>query len=98
MEWFHRHARGRALLSLMTQYTPCNGKDGAGAAPRRYLSREEYGRVMEWLEEYEIEEGFFQEPSPGRDWLPDFNRPNPFSSRLSRPLWHWKAGTLRPAP
>jgi putative pyruvate formate lyase activating enzyme len=95
IEWFYRHAQDRALLSLMTQYTPCGGKedeeDRAGTAPRRYLSREEYGRVMEWLEEYEIEEGFFQEPSPGRDWLPDFNRSNPFSSRLSRPLWHWKA-------
>jgi putative pyruvate formate lyase activating enzyme len=96
IEWFHHHARGRALLSLMTQYTHCNGgeKTPAAAAPQRYLGREEYERVLEWLEEYGIEEGFYQEPAPGRDWLPDFNRTNPFSSRLSRPVWHWKAGNL----
>jgi putative pyruvate formate lyase activating enzyme len=95
IKWFHRHARGRALLSLMTQYTHCaggeDGKDPGGAAPQRYLIREEYERVMEWLTEYGIEEGFYQEPAPGRDWLPDFSRTNPFSSRLSRPVWHWKA-------
>ncbi|MDR0668777.1 MAG: radical SAM protein [Treponema sp.] len=95
IEWFHHHARGRALLSLMTQYTCCGGEETAPAAsPQRYLGREEYERVLEWLTEYEIEEGFYQEPAPGRDWLPDFSRTNPFSSRLSRPIWHWKAGVL----
>jgi putative pyruvate formate lyase activating enzyme len=111
--WFGRHARGRALLSLMTQYTPLGegdepergGPEEAGdragrtsrrAAPRRRLIREEYEQVMDWLAECGIEEGFFQEPAGAaragsRDWLPDFNRENPFSSRLSRPLWHWKS-------
>jgi putative pyruvate formate lyase activating enzyme len=94
IKWFQRHARGRALLSLMTQYTHCNRGEKAptGTAPQRYLGREEYERVMEWLTEYGIEEGFYQEPAPGRDWLPDFSRTNPFSSRLSRTVWHWKAG------
>jgi putative pyruvate formate lyase activating enzyme len=94
IKWFHCHARGRALLSLMTQYTHCGGEETggkSGGAPRRYLGREEYERVMEWLTEYGIEEGFYQEPAPGRDWLPDFSRTNPFSSRLSRPVWHWTA-------
>ena len=99
IEWFHRHARGRALLSLMTQYTCCGGEgEPQAAAPRRYLSREEYERVLEWLTEYGIEDGFYQEPAPGRDWLPDFSRINPFSSRLSRPVWHWKAGGLASTP
>jgi putative pyruvate formate lyase activating enzyme len=94
IKWFNRHARGRALLSLMTQYTHCtggeHGKAPGSEAPQRYLVREEYERVMEWLTEYGIEDGFYQEPAPGRDWLPDFSRTNPFSSRLSRPIWHWK--------
>jgi putative pyruvate formate lyase activating enzyme len=98
--WFSRYARGRALLSLMTQYTPCSGTpDDSGilrdTGPQRRLIREEYTQVMDWLTEFMIDEGFFQEPadpadSGGRDWFPDFSRANPFASRLSRPLWHWK--------
>jgi putative pyruvate formate lyase activating enzyme len=93
IEWFSRYARGRALLSLMTQYTPCPGSPGGvprDTGPQRRLIREEYDQVMDWLAERGIDEGFYQEPVTGRDWLPDFNRTNPFSSRLSRPVWHWK--------
>jgi putative pyruvate formate lyase activating enzyme len=92
IEWFSRHAQGRALLSLMTQYTPCQAIPRPSAAgPQRRLIREEYVQVMDWLEEFGIDEGFYQEPSAGRDWLPDFSRENPFSSRLSLPVWHWKS-------
>jgi putative pyruvate formate lyase activating enzyme len=97
--WFSHHARGRALLSLMTQYTPCPGRpDDSGivrdTGPQRRLIREEYAQVMDWLDEFMIDEGFYQEPAApedGRDWFPDFSRANPFASRLSRPLWHWKS-------
>jgi putative pyruvate formate lyase activating enzyme len=97
--WFSRHARGRALLSLMTQYTPCPGTPNAAVrdtGPQRRLIREEYAQVLAWLREFRIDEGFYQEPvNPADgdllDWFPDFSRVNPFSSRLSRPLWHWKS-------
>jgi putative pyruvate formate lyase activating enzyme len=100
--WFSRHGRGRALLSLMTQYTPRGvddphpgTADGPNPrAPQRRLIREEYEQVMDWLVEFGVEEGFYQEPvnaARAGDWLPDFNRGNPFSSGLSRPLWHWKS-------
>jgi putative pyruvate formate lyase activating enzyme len=101
IRWFAEHARGRALLSLMTQYTPVTPVEGTlmgeWEAPRRYVSREEYGQARLWLEEFGIEEGFYQELATDSEWLPDFNRANPFSSELSRPVWHWREGFIRRA-
>jgi putative pyruvate formate lyase activating enzyme len=91
LQWFADHCKGRALLSLMTQYTPV---DAAGPIPKGSVSRSGYDRLVEWLDEFGIEEGFCQEPVPGAAWLPDFERINPFSSELSVPVWHWKTGLL----
>ena len=85
LRWFAENAGG-APLSLMSQYTPM-GK--ASAAPDRFVSRREYETVLGWLEEFGIEDGFCQELVVGSDWLPDFRRPNPFSSELSVPVWHF---------
>jgi putative pyruvate formate lyase activating enzyme len=105
IRWFAEHAHGKALLSLMTQYTPVKPampvnsakKPAAGGDDgplRRYMNEEEYAQVCRWLEEFGIEEGFYQELSPDSGWLPDFNRPNPFSSELSLPVWHWREGMM----
>jgi putative pyruvate formate lyase activating enzyme len=83
--WFAENAKNRAQLSLMTQYTPIPGMDKS--APKRYVSEKDYNAVLEWLREYEIEDGFCQELVTGSDWLPDFTRPNPFSSELSIPVF-----------
>jgi putative pyruvate formate lyase activating enzyme len=88
LRWFADHCRGRARLSLMTQYTPL------GSGPRDFLEPREYDRALGWLEEYGIEDGYYQELVTDDGWLPDFNRPNPFSSELSLPVWHWKKGFL----
>jgi putative pyruvate formate lyase activating enzyme len=85
LRWFADNAKGRALLSLMTQYTPIPGRKKP--MPQRYLNAEEYETVLNWLEEFGIEDGFCQELVTGSDWLPDFNRPNPFPSELSVPVW-----------
>jgi putative pyruvate formate lyase activating enzyme len=85
LRWFADNAKGRALLSLMTQYTPIPGR--GQSAPQKYLSADEYETVLNWLEEFEIEDGFCQELVTGSDWLPDFKRRNPFSSELSVPVW-----------
>jgi putative pyruvate formate lyase activating enzyme len=91
LEWFADHCKGRALLSLMTQYTPV----GSGSRiPQGYVSQAEYDRLVEWLDELEIEDGFCQEPAPGAFWLPDFERINPFLPEFSVPVWHWKTGLL----
>ena len=90
LEWFRDNLGQRALLSVMFQYTPV-----AGCNPGRGIERHEYETVLEWLEEFEIDRGFVQEPvfdkgvATGDDWLPDFRRPNPFSSELSIPVWHY---------
>jgi len=86
LRWFANNAQEKAQLSLMTQYTPMAGVKNA---PSRFLSGREYGTVLGWLEEYGIEDGFCQELVTGSDWLPDFNRPNPFSSDLSVAVWHF---------
>ena len=97
LRWFTQNCSGasgcRALLSLMTQYTPVvppgtNGRFSGKTIPERFLSEDEYDEVMLMLEEFGIEDGFCQEPVTGSDWLPDFTRPNPFSSKLSVPVWH----------
>jgi putative pyruvate formate lyase activating enzyme len=82
------------MLSLMTQYTPVSGKSNVlNDIPKEFLSREEYDAVMGYLEEFKIDDGFCQELVTGSDWLPDFNRPNPFSSELSVPVWHFTSRT-----
>ena len=88
--WFSENLKDEALLSVMSQYTPVVSLEYPEPDPSRYLNEEEYDEVMEMLEEYDLEEGFIQEWITGSDWLPDFNKPNPFSSELSRKIWHWK--------
>jgi putative pyruvate formate lyase activating enzyme len=100
LRWFARHARGRAVLSLMTQYTPVPAPEGLPPeppelrAPDRFVSKEEYGTLLAWLEDPEIGEGFYQElvRDRNRNRLPDFTRPNPFPPELSTPLREFQGG------
>jgi putative pyruvate formate lyase activating enzyme len=99
LRWFGEHCRGRALLSVMTQYTPVQrGALRGEGSPSRQVSSGEYETVLDWLAEFGIEDGFCQELAPGIEWLPDFSRANPFSSELSTPVWHWREGFCRSFP
>ena len=89
LRWFADNAAGKALLSLMSQYTPITETNSLGQSPGRFLSKREYETVLGWLDEFGIEDGFCQELLTGSDWLPDFNRVNPFSSNLSVAVWHF---------
>jgi putative pyruvate formate lyase activating enzyme len=91
LRWFADNASGQAQLSLMTQYTPVPNRERA--MPNSFLTKREYEIVLQWLEELNIEDGFFQELVTGSEWLPDFNCPNPFSSELSVPVWHFTSQT-----
>jgi len=85
LRWFADNAKDRAVLSLMTQYTPIPGSEKP--MPKRCLNVQEYETVLNWLDEFGIDDGFCQELVTGSDWLPDFRRHNPFSSELSVPVW-----------
>jgi putative pyruvate formate lyase activating enzyme len=90
LAWFAEKCNGRALLSIMTQYTPIQAAPlmaTASMAPDAFLSEAEYKTVLSMLEEFKIDDGFCQELITGSDWLPDFTRHNPFSSELSVPVW-----------
>jgi len=95
LRWFADNAKDSAMLSLMTQYTPVINRrtSESGASqfkkplPDGFLSKREFDTVLNWLNEFEIEDGFCQELVTGSDWLPDFNRVNPFPSQLSIPVW-----------
>jgi putative pyruvate formate lyase activating enzyme len=92
LRWFAENSRGRAMFSLMTQYTPVKipAVDSSPDIPMRFVNEEEYETVIGWFEEFGIEDGFCQELVTDSGWLPDFDQVNPFSSELSTPVWHWK--------
>jgi len=91
--WFAAELKGRALLSLMFQFTPVH-RETEGMLARRTISVSEYEEVLSWLEELEIEEGFVQDPADSDEWLPDFTRLNPFPQDQAEPLWHYKCGYI----
>jgi putative pyruvate formate lyase activating enzyme len=97
LAWFAEHLADNAVLSLMTQYTPVKASPharGIDAFPDRTLLNKEYSQLEGMLEEYGIDTGFYQELVEDTDWLPDFNRTQPFSSKLARPIWHWTTGFI----
>ena len=87
IRWFAREGKGKALLSLLSQYTPVHIPGENRPIPEKYLSEAEYDRVLELLEEYNIDDGFIQELETGSDWLPDFREKAPFSADLARVVW-----------
>jgi len=95
LRWFAEHLKDKALLSLMTQYTPVKASpyaQGIDAFPDRLLDKSEYKKLTNLLEELEIDTGFYQELVDDTDWLPDFTLQQPFSSKLAKPVWHWTTG------
>ena len=91
IRWFSKNLKDKALLSIMTQYTPINRAE-AKKAPSRYISNEEDDSLRDLLSKYDVEEGFYQELVQDSSWLPDFNNTQPFSSSLAKPVWHWLRG------
>jgi putative pyruvate formate lyase activating enzyme len=96
LRWFAENYSGQkgVELSLMFQYSVIT-QNPVTDFPSRPVREEEYHAVLRWLDEYGIEDGYCQELVPATtDWLPDFEKDNPFPSNLSVPVWHWQNGFL----
>ncbi len=90
LKWFSQNLKGKALISLMTQFTPVKKEQKFSLFENRMLKTAEDRKLKAMLKDLQIDDGFYQELVPSDDWLPDFNRIQTFSSELSKPLWHWR--------
>ena len=102
LDWLKHHADGRAIISLMSQYTPVPFADSAEALQKRtqalsalenrLVTPAEDADLQDLIAAYDFDYLFYQELSDDTSWLPDFSRRQPFSNALSRTVWHWKYG------
>jgi len=104
LDWLKKHADGKACISLMSQYTPVPFKgsqtelnhrmEALRSIENRLVNTTEDGDLRDLIDAYDFDYLFYQELSSDTDWLPDFNRIQPFSNVLAKPFWHWNAGSL----
>jgi len=105
LEWLKTHANKKAVISLMSQYTPVPFKGSAdelakrktalSSIENRLVNKTEDGDLRDLIEAYDFDYLFYQDLSADTDWLPDFNRLQPFSNALAKPFWHWTKGNLQ---
>ena len=98
LQWLKENADGRAIISLMNQYTPVPFEEEANrlAARRtalaslenRLVTPQEDADIQDLIEAYDFEYLFYQELTDDTSWLPDFRRAQPFSNKLATPVWH----------
>ena len=85
----------------MSQYTPVPFKskteseknwreNSLNAFENRLINKDEDETLRDIIEAYDFEYLFYQDLSDDTSWLPDFNRTQPFSNALAKPIWHWK--------
>lgn len=104
LDWLKKHADKKSVISLMSQYTPVpfQGDDkelelrkkSLGAFQNRLVNKQEDQDLRDLIDGYDFDWLFYQDLSDDTDWLPDFNRVQPFSNKLATPVWHWTKGFL----
>ena len=102
LEWLKKHVDEKAYLSLMSQYTPVSfveeeeklarRNQRLSALENRLVSQEEFQDLQDILAAFDFKYLFYQELVEDTEWLPDFNRVQPFSYELAKPVWHWREG------
>ena len=99
LEWLKKYADKKAVISLMSQYTPVpfdeeeakleRRKKALSVIENRLVSQEEDQDLRDLIEAYDFDYLFYQDLCQDTEWLPDFNRIQPFSNALAKPIWHW---------
>ena len=98
LAWLKGNADGRAIISLMNQYTPVPFEEAAdlltarqkalASLENRLVTPQEDADIQDLIEAYDFEYLFYQELTDDISWLPDFKRAQPFSNKLATPVWH----------
>ena len=102
LEWLKKNCDGKSCISLMSQYTPVPfegsaeelqwRKNSLSAFQNRLINSSEDKTLRQLIDDYDFEYLFYQDLSDDTSWLPDFNRIQPFSNTLAKPVWSWKKG------
>ena len=102
LEWLKGNANGKAIISLMSQYTPvpfkgskeelAKRKASLSSIENRLVNENEDADLKDLIEAYDFDYLFYQDLCADTEWLPDFERKQPFSYALARPVWHWHYG------
>ena len=104
LDWLKKYADGKAIISLMNQYTPvpfaeneqklAKRNEALSAIENRLVNKQEDADLQDLIEVYDFETLFYQELTDDTSWLPDFTKKQPFSNKLAKPVWHWNYGFL----
>ena len=99
LQWLKENADGKAILSLMNQYTPVPfdedseklefRKKALTSIENRLVNEQEFTDIQDLLEAFDFEYLYYQELTDDTSWLPDFQKKQPFSNKLATPLWHY---------
>lgn len=102
LSWLKENIDGKAIISLMSQYTPVpfsgteeelkRRKTALSAIENRLVNKTEDMDLRDVIEAFDFDLLFYQDLTEDTDWLPDFSRRQPFSNALAKPVWHWKNG------
>lgn len=104
LSWLKQNADKKAVISLMSQYTPVpfkgseqelnRRKTALSAIENRLVNKTEDEDLRDMIEAFDFDYLFYQDLTTDTDWLPDFEKKQPFSNALAKPVWHWKYGFL----
>lgn len=102
LSWLKENIDGKAIISLMSQYTPVpfsgteeelkRRKTALSAIENRLVNKTEDMDLRDVIEAFDFDLLFYQDLTEDTDWLPDFSRKQPFSNALAKPVWHWNKG------
>lgn len=100
LDWLKKNADKKAVISLMSQYTPVPFKEDSekkqarlsamSCIENRLVSKTEDRDLRDLIDAFDFDYLFYQDLTDDTEWLPDFEKRQPFSNALATPVWHWK--------